>query len=555
MTDKIIVTDGGRTKAINPWDVDGNQEAWTWLSNAPKTTQIEQYSRVAAAFRAYNLKANTISNVPFILHKKNGDEYDSSKQWKNKVGFLPNPQELFRLAVLSFMDSNAIYNLRTSDALGYKTKGLYHAISSSFTPVTDISGDLIRIDRRVGTHIESYTPDDPRLVRLWRLDHTTEVLPSPNTEAKAIMSASGIVFYADTWIEHFFRRGGIKPTLIAMKGLIANQKKDDAEKDWSDFLRGLGKRFTNRIARIFNAETMDIKPFGSGVDDIKDNHIYEQALANIAMGTGMPLSLLLANSSNYATAQEEKATWYESDVIPFCMWLQYEYNRQVFNPLGLYMEFMPETLDPNQEDETERAGAINQFMDFLTKCPTADIAKETALTFGYELTDGLILAIDAYFADKERKAKEVAEQMQPVAQINPLPATQTEPAAQKVEPEAAPAATRWIPTLDELEEMRVWREVATRKFKKGESLDFEYLPHYGGLPPGAAIQIKAKLQLAMSAADIKAAFEFDKPWWGDKPEQESKQKTAQGDPGIGDLAAAMNRMADALKGAGAPAST
>lgn len=554
MVDKLVVTDGGRTKAINPWDIDGNMEAWTWLSNAPKTTQVEQYSRVAAAFRAYNLKANTISNVPFILYKKNGDEYDSSKQWQNKVGFLPNPQELFRLGVLSYIDSNTIYNLRTTDILGYKTRGLYHAISSSFTPIIDhATGDLIRIDRRIGSHVEHYDPDDKRLVRLWRLDHTTEVLPSPNTEARAIMGAAGVVYYADVWIEHFFRRGGIKPTLIAMKGMIGQQKKEDAEKDWSDFLRGLGKRFTNRVARIFNAETMDIKPFGSGVDDIKDNHIYETALANIAMGTGMPLSLLLANSSNYATAREEKGTWFENDIIPFCTWLQYEYNTQVFNPLGLYIEFKPETLDPNQEDETERAGAINQFMDYLMKCPTADIAKETALTFGYELTDGLLAAIDAYFVEKERKAEEIAAAMQQQTPDATMPADQPDMMAQDdededEEKEKKPAPARWMPTLDELEELRVWREVALRKFKRGEDMQFEYQPHYGGLPDQIKQQIAGRLAAAQSAEDIKAAFTFDRAAVDIKAQPAPEH-------GIINLAAAINNMAAALNGKHAPAST
>ena len=70
MSQKLINNDGSSTKSINPWDVDNYPEAWTWLSNAPKTTQIEQYSRVAAAFRAY---AGAVSARPGVfagLHRR-----------------------------------------------------------------------------------------------------------------------------------------------------------------------------------------------------------------------------------------------------------------------------------------------------------------------------------------------------------------------------------------------------------------------------------------------------------------------------------------------------
>ena len=60
--------------------------------------------------------------------------------------------------------------------------------------------------------------------------------------------------------------------------------------------------------------------------------------------------------------------------------------------------------------------------------------------------------------------------------------------------------------LDELEEMRVWREVATRKLKKGESMKFAYEPHYGGLPVYVAETISASLMTATTAEEIKAAF-------------------------------------------------
>lgn len=516
---KIIYTDGGNAKAINPWAVDQNPEAWVWYSGQPQKIQDEYYAKVAAMYRAHQLKANTVSSIPFVLLTKRGKEYDTSAHWENKVGFLPNPQELLRLNVLSYMATNTIYNLRTTDRVGYKTRGLYHAVPYAFTPVlNDQRTDVRHIERAVGTRTEIYKyPKDSRLVRMWRLDHSTELLPSPHTESQAIASAAEIIYHADYWVGNFFRRGGIKPTLIGMKGLVDSTTKETQEQSWSNWLRGVG-RWGRNIARIFNAENIDPRTIGAGVDDMKDNNIYRQAIENIAMGTGMPLSLLLANSANYATAKEEKATWYDSEIIPFVNWMAYEYNTQVFEPLGLFLEFRPETVDTKQEDETERASAINSFMDFLAKCPTYEIFIGTAETFGYELSDGLIQATDKYYKDKQANAAIVAEQTQP-----------------KEEPEEMPA--KWIPSLDELEEMRVWREVALRRHKKGESLDFDYLPHHGGLPEDVTKSIRAGLVIATNADEIKAVFESVK----------GELLTAEPSEEIKQLAEALNRVADAYK--------
>jgi len=521
---RLVFTDGGNTKSINPWDVDSNPEAWSWYSGQPRRVQDEYYAKVAAMYRAHNLKANTVSSIPFALLTKSGDEYDTSKAWQNKVGFLPNHQELFRLNTLSYMASNSVYNVKTSDAMGYKTRGLYHAIPRSFTPVLNGKQTSVEyIERVVGSSIERYQyPKDKNLIRMWRLDHTTELLPSDNTESQAIASAAEVILYADFWVGNFFKRGGIKPTLIAMKGLVDRDKKEEQEKSWSNWLKGVGKQFGN-IARIFNAETIDPRVIGAGVDDLKDNNIYRQAIENIAMGTGMPLSLLLANSANYATAQEEKATWYESDIVPFVNWMAYEYNTQLFQPMGLFLEFRPETVDANQEDETSRAGAINSFMDFLNKCPTYEVFIGTAETFGYELSESLISAADKYYKEKKEAAAVVVEQTAP--KDEPM----EEPEDEEPEEDKPEEPMKWIPSLDELEEMRVWREVALRRNRKGEGMDFEYLPHYGGLPDNITKSIKAALLVATDADAIKAAFEIEAP---------------AKDDGIKALADAINKLAE-----------
>jgi len=496
MDRKFIMTDGLKAVSLS------GEEGWSYLNQLPKTTQLEQYATVAAVFRAFNLKANTVSNMPFTLYKGD-EEFDTSATWENLVGFLPNPSELFRLDTLSLIATNTAYNLRTKDALGYKTKGLYHAISYSFTPnVDNNSNELKSITRKVGNKTEIYQPDDPALIRLWRLDHTTEVLPSQNTEARAIASSAGQVFYADHWIRHFYESGGIAPTMIAMKGLVMKDKIENEEKSWTDWLKQVG-RYIGRLAKVYNADALEVKQLGSSVVDLKNNDVYRQALENIAMGTGIPLSLLLSNSANMATAEVEKSTWYSSDIIPFCNWMAYEYNRQVFVPLGLRLEFTPESMDETQEEKL----SPKEMIDVIAAAPTADICLETFNTLGIEITDGLEAAIVKYFSDK---TKQPEPPVVPATQTQPTqPPMVDKPMVDKPMPVVPPA--KWIPSIDELQEMRVWREVALRKLKKADSLDFMYEPHFGGLPANVQTLIIERLPQAKSAAEVKAVFEIDVP--------------------------------------------
>jgi hypothetical protein len=100
----------------------------------------------------------------------------------------------------------------------------------------------------------------------------------------------------------------------------------------------------------------------------------------------------------------------------------------------------------------------------------------------------------------------------------------------------------WTPTAPEAEEMRVWYEVAQRKLKRAESLDFEYQPHHGGVPAEVAEGVKAKLLTATSAEDVRQAFVIAETVT-EAPEY--KAETVSVSPDIMALAESINKLADA----------
>jgi len=496
MAQKLIALSDG--KAVNILDSD-DPNVWNYFGGKTDATSNELYSRVAAAFSAVNKVSLAVANMPFAI-MRGKDEIDNSSKWQNEVGFMPNPRDLLRRVRQSLVMSNRAY-LRMGKNRAGISKQLHFLVQSSIQINTAPgTGQLISLDRMVGGQLEkSYKPDDYELIRFWWLDDTTELLPSDNTEFKAIMSAAGLLYYADFFTANFFRRGGVKPTLIAMKGLISKDKEGELQSAWTKFLNGIGSAAKNVTAKIFNAEAMDIKSFGDGLGDLKETPVFRRALEDIAIGLDMPLSLLLSNSANYATAQVEQRTFYRSNVVPHFDFIADALNDQLFTPLGLRMENRAETQDAEQQEEVSRSYAIREFNVFLNECASAELALEQAATFGYELTDGLVTAIQKFFADKKSNAEKVQGQQTKPAEI------MTEELSEAEEPE--PTKTIYL-TLDNMEELRVWREVALRKWRKAESLDFDYQPHYGGLPPDVAASIKSALSKADSIEAIKAAFDI-----------------------------------------------
>jgi hypothetical protein len=500
-----------------------------------RTSENDLYAKVAATFQAVNKSARAVANMPFAIVKGKAD-YDVSDAWENKVGFMPNPKDLLRRVRQSLIMTNTAY-LRMGKNVLRQPKKLRYVVPTSIKINTDDrTGELLNLQRIINGQIaQTFKPDDPDLTRFWWLDDKTELLPSPDTEFKAMMSASGIIFWSDFFTSNFYRNGGLKPTLIAMKGLVPKDKKEDEEKVWTKFLRGIAQSVANRV-RVYNAETMDVKAFGDGLGDLKETPVYEQALANIAIALDMPLSLMLSNSANYATAQTEYIQWYRNSVVPWCEFIGDALTEQVFEPMGMRFEFRPENTDPEQEDEVSRTNALSGIGDALAKFPDADTFLGAAGVLGFELSDDFVAAVKAHYAKKEKQAEAVVVQTQTSdtseQEEQPADDEQVDEEPLEAEPKA------WTPTIDELNELRVWRDVALRRFKKGESLDFEYQPHYGGVAFGPAEIIRRGLPRCEDVEQVKALFNVPRGMI-------IKAETAAVQSDVLTLAAAINKLADA----------
>jgi len=119
------------------------------------------------------------------------------------------------------------------------------------------------------------------------------------------------------------------------------------------------------IRNAFAAEVVNaaIKPvvIGDGVGDLGNVPLTEEKRQDVGTALGIPLSLLLANAANYATAQADRRNFYELTIIPEADLVARTINEQLLTPLGLSLVFRPEAMTIFQEDESARAQAFASY--------------------------------------------------------------------------------------------------------------------------------------------------------------------------------------------------
>jgi hypothetical protein len=479
-------------------------EAWTFYGERDDEGKEDFYATVAAVFRATNLTASATANIPFALVDKSGKDYDVSTEWENKILFMPKPKELIRLWRLSLIMTNEAYGfMENKKDIG---KNLRYIVPTTITPITDNEKGLIGFKRTIGTGSKDYPlgKNNP-IFWMWRMDHTTELLPAKATEFQAMCAAAGILYYSDHFIEAFFKRGGIRPTMLVLKGMTTKEKVKDIEHSWTQIISGKFRELGKVFQGVEATGGLEAQTIGEGVDTLKDETLTKSKIEDVAMSIGMPLSLLLANSANYATALVEYKEWYENSLAPWCDFMAEEMTDKLFKPLGLRFEFRPEMTDPGQEDEVARASAYSTYVSSGIKPSVA------AQVIGMELPDDIEYEdLDEMQEEKRQQAIELAKQSSSDnGKEKPNEQVQGQGQKEKV--------SKFIPNLDQLHELETWRKFAFRKFKKGESLDFPF--EVKKLPDDIAENIRCGLELADSEDAIKRAFELK--YRSDQPRDES----------------------------------
>lgn len=478
MTEKLIQYDG--TKMASLWG--GVEDGW--VISGQSDTQVADanalYRAIPWMFRGTYLRADNIANMPFAIRKGETD-IDTSQDWQNKVGFLPEPGALLWLIEASLTLAGKGYLWREYNRL--QTKSLKYITPNSVTYDILPSGEIRwKRDLRDGSGYQDVT-DPKSIVNFWLHDPFVEKGAALAYPAAAALSAAGVLFNMDSFVASFFKRGAIKATIFQAEGM-GKEDREEFLTWWKKFTTGIRNAFTTRI---LNAKNMTPVVIGEGIKELENVTLTDDKKKDIAAAFGIPFAILFSDAANFATAQQDKLNFLDNTIVPECRFIESVLNAQIFDPLGYKFEFREETLDAYQQDENERAEALKTYTDagfpLLMAC---DI-------LGVELTDDQRKELVAAEKEKEARAAELA------ASLNKPPAPNSPTVGEH------PPAQEPPPNKALTDELAKWERKALKAFNAGKGADVEFISEH--IPEGLQVAIHARLASAADADGIRDAFE------------------------------------------------
>lgn len=464
---KTILFDGKKSITLDQYPPD----AWDFITGGPTPKEADYYKFIPTLYRGVQLRAQAVASMPFRL-MKGEREYDTSADWQNKVGFMPNPTQLLHLIEAALTMTGTAYLFRERSRVA--TKELRYIVPGSVTPQIDPLKGLTGFKRPVNGVDKNFTTDD--IIYFWLPDPYVEEGPPKNYPAAAAGISSSVLLAVGYFSSGYIDHGMIRAMLFTVTG---NPPESEKQK-----LKSWGKTFLSGMRNVFNLEVVNadtVKPviIGEGLKELENVTLTQEMREDIAVAIGIPMSILFAGAANYATASQDDLNFLSKTVVPECDFITSILNEQIFEPLKLKWKFMPETLDAFQEDENNRAAALKTLVD-------SGIPLLMAMDLlGFELTDKQKAELKKLEAEPEPETPSTLEG-QPNITVSQVPQLQ------------ANNETNYE------EELRRWERKSLNAIRRGSPAQVAFESTV--LSPKAVGRIYNRLAQCKSEDDIRGLF-------------------------------------------------
>jgi phage portal protein BeeE len=425
-------------------------EAWEEIIGGDNNSVSpeEIYRRVSYVYRAIEIVSSSLASLPFEITSTRTDEViDSSADYENAVGFLPNPTGLLYIieAALQIWAYAYLFKVTRRAVID---KMRYILPTSVKYKIDDVTGD-ITFTRVVNGKLYNLTPDN--IVYFWKPDPFVEIGAPTASPAQAAMMAAGLKMSVNKFGNLFFERGAIKATLFAVSGTIAPVERSKFKQLLKRLSGGSDTAWSNDI---INADNVTPVIIGEGIESLDNNALTDEAVREIAVAFGLSPSQFISPQGlgSGGVADQSNFDFYDKKIVPDAKFIQAVLNDQVFNKLGYRFRFLPDTLDIYQEDESKRSGALASIVSVLEKGEVADIGMEI---LGYEISDAARKKLEAYWRNSRA---EVLEPEDDPPRPQPAPVV-PEPVEEK--------------TLEQID-IEKWKRYATKRVKSGKVPDREW---------------------------------------------------------------------------------
>lgn len=391
-------------KAIDPWDVDANPEAWVGLN----TFKGSVLALVPAVQSAWQARCKAISDLPFTIYKGE-QEIDNSDGYKNVAGFMPNPRYFLWMTEAALVGYGQAYWFKQANVYKY-VKGAQYLLPSSIKCNWNERG-IQGFERNTGKKTEHYEPKD--ILYFWTPDPAVEFGPPTVWPLRAADISANALERINVFVKEYMERGAVKAMLLAAKTMPTKEEAERVENWFNKFMRGVN----NLRWKVFNAEAITPTIVGEGLEAFKGITIIDDLTRQIhtAMGTRHMLE-----DENYATADVRQREFYTNTIVPEARIIGDALNNQILGPLGYRIEFNPERLEVFADDESDNMAAFGTLSSSLTNSSPEVIELSLSLA-GVVLTDEQQKMLNAMKAQKEANKQKLEEQLNKPKNEPPAP--------------------------------------------------------------------------------------------------------------------------------------
>lgn len=298
---------------------------------------------VPLAFRAIDMIAGAVSRLPYYIE-------DASE---NDVTDDATPR-YFKRVQYSLCASLLLYNA----AYALPERNRYGVMSFRFLPtplvtyqINPATNEIDYFEYQNGAQSQRIAPD--KLLYWWWPNLNAEVGPGPGPMTAALGDI-GLAKSLTQFAESYFARGGFPITLLRLSGNIAADDQEKVLSWWNSMIAGAKRAFR----AILLTDKIEPKTIGSNIKDTIAPDLYQQAAHNVSIAFGIPLSLLLSDAANYATALGDHVRFYTETVLPLADRIFEIWNERVYEPQGLEIESDPSQLEIMQSYQLEQAAAV-----------------------------------------------------------------------------------------------------------------------------------------------------------------------------------------------------
>ena len=411
------------------------------------------YKRVPIFFRAVQLRCDALSSVPVKIYK--GEDNEVDWPYPTKLGEL-----LWRWEASCLLAGSAFGEIITNKT-GYR-KDVRYRNPFDMTVKYDQGIITFKQNSSGASWANDLNTGKYEMVYISEYDPSQDILPGVGAGIASKIDAK--LLYAISKFPEMYFEGGAMP--VTLLGIDTNDRNEiERVQNWF-------KRSATTIKNAFRvmgmrAGSITATTLTPPLKDLAFTELDKIAKDNIAMAFGIKQTLLESEAANYATAQEDRLSFYEDTIKPRARMFEDALNTQLLARDGMRLEFKFEELDIFQEDEGDRA-------ELLNKLVLAGIPIELALDLaGYTLTDEQMAMLNA--------RKEQLDEREP----------------EQVDEQEA--------------ELRRWQRMAEKRIKEGKGLrEFET----SIIEPSLHGAISGALESAKSVEDVRRVFDQVIAWRG-----------------------------------------